>query len=331
MKNIYVFTWEEKYSLDKEVLRWKENFAQKFGKDAIFVFDNQNFDAERVLEAVFGGGLFSQKKFVIIYWLPIDTDSGNKLLLKQTEFFLDIFLEREGEIPEDVLLMFVSYQPDKRLKLYKFLQKVAEIKIFSLLNSVQINLFIKEQLKDLQIDSTVVEYFLLKVWKDLYRVVHELEKLCLRCQVHSIPKITLEMIDQVVFGQVEINAFLFFDHVLTNPSEAIIILDKMHQDWTDFNQALGMLYWGLKLYLFLADAYQHGIRDRKVLAQTLKYHPFAINKNMKHIDTILDKKLAIRSFYCQLVELDYHIKIGQIPVFGFWLELKKMVIRTIGL
>lgn len=49
----------------------------------------------------------------------------------QLTVFIDAFIKAEGKIPDDSLLVFVSATPDKRLRLYKFLQKQAIIKEFN--------------------------------------------------------------------------------------------------------------------------------------------------------------------------------------------------------
>jgi len=52
MKNIYLFTGEEKYLLDQELKRWKDKFIGKFGQDSLFVYGNQNFSSNKVWESV---------------------------------------------------------------------------------------------------------------------------------------------------------------------------------------------------------------------------------------------------------------------------------------
>jgi hypothetical protein len=44
LKNVYLFTGEEKYLLDLEFYRWTSNFSQKFGNDAVFLYHNENRD-----------------------------------------------------------------------------------------------------------------------------------------------------------------------------------------------------------------------------------------------------------------------------------------------
>ena len=86
-----------------------------------------------------------------------------------------------------------------------------------------------------------------------------------------------------------------------------------------------MVYWGLKMYVYLIDLYQQGIRDNKTLAQMTKYHPFAIGKAMKHIDRLLRYREEVFTLFRGLVDLDYAIKSGKLPGAVFWLELKKLI------
>lgn len=37
-ESTYLFTGEEQYLIHQEVLRWKENFAGKFGSDSVLEF-----------------------------------------------------------------------------------------------------------------------------------------------------------------------------------------------------------------------------------------------------------------------------------------------------
>ncbi|MEI7919299.1 MAG: hypothetical protein WCH65_03715 [bacterium] len=77
--------------------------------------------------------------------------------------FVDALIKAEGKIPEDSLVVFVSSTPDKRLKLYKFLEKNATVKEFSQLKNNDLELFVKNALTDCVIDHAVIQYFLTKV------------------------------------------------------------------------------------------------------------------------------------------------------------------------
>jgi len=280
-----------------------------------------------MIDSVFGGGLFSTKKLVIVHGLPLDTDVDNKITAEQTNGFIDTFLAREGNVSPDVLLIFVSYKPDKRSRLYKFLKDKAQIKTFGSLKWIQYKIFVKEQLGDMVAADDVLDQIVLKVGYDLYRLESETKKLILRCQANSCKKLDQKIVDNVVYGQVEINSFLFFDNFLTNKRATWRILEKMQQSGADIYQTAGMLYRGLKLYLFLLDLWEQWIQDSKMIAQKIKYHPFAVSKNLKNISSIKNKEWEIKAFYKELVFLDYDIKIGKFPSEWFWLELKKMIYK----
>jgi len=324
MKNVFLFMWEEVFLLNKELKRWKDNFLEKFWSESLFIFDWWNFVLNRVMEAVFGWWLFSTKKMVIIYGVPIDTYSNNKILIKNSDKFVSSF--ENVVVPDDVLLIFVSYKPDKRLKFYKSIKDVVQVKEFKPLRMAsQYKNILSEQLWSLHVSGDVMEYFLLKVWKNLYRLMQELEKIKLWCSVHWLVEITQDVIDIVVFGQVETNAFLFFDYFLTDKKKTFILWDKIRDDWVDFNQALWMLYWGLKLYILMVDANKQWVSDSKTMAKITGFHPFAVSKNMKNINIVVKKYNKIKLFYNNLIELDYSIKIGKVNSFGFWLEVKKII------
>jgi len=320
-KNVYMFVWEGKYLLDNEIKRWKNGFAMKFGADAIFSFTSENFESGKVLESIYAWWLFTNKKLVVIQWLPVDSDVQNKLQTSVVEKFVDDFLFRDCIVPEDVLLIYVSYKPDKRTKLYKSLSKVADVKEFKPLSGVQIKLFVKEQLGELRMEDKMIDYFLMKVGKNLYRIAGEIDKLKTRCSVYSLTEIDAKIVDQVVFGQVEVNSFLFFDYFLTDKKKSLEVWNKIKEEGTDFNQAIGMLYWWIKLYLFIIDLYKNGVTDSKTIAQTIKYHPFVVSKNVHNIKKLLAQENEIKDFYRGLMELDYKIKTGQVPSSYFWLGI----------
>jgi len=53
LKNVYLFTGEEKYLLDQELKRWTDNFSQKFGTDSIFAYHNENWNEGSVKQSIF--------------------------------------------------------------------------------------------------------------------------------------------------------------------------------------------------------------------------------------------------------------------------------------
>ncbi|MFA7298075.1 MAG: hypothetical protein WC010_00290 [Candidatus Absconditabacterales bacterium] len=171
IQNIFLFTGQETYLLDKELFRRKEGFLQKFGPDSIFSFSLDNLDIEQIKQAIYSSGLFTTKKLIIINGLPLD--AATKLgedKSEQLQTFVDGLLKSKGKIPEDSLLVFIASTPDKRLRLYKFLEKNTIVKEFKQLKNSDLEKFIKNELTDCDIDHTTIQYLITKVGSDLYRI-----------------------------------------------------------------------------------------------------------------------------------------------------------------
>jgi len=292
------------------------------------VFDVNNFDVGKVFESIMGGGLFVSKKMIVIYGVPLDNNIDNKLSSVLVDGFINKF--DKITVPENVILIFVSYRPDKRLKFYKSLKDRVDLKEFNPFRMTsQYKSLLSENLWNLTISSDLMEYFLLKVGKNLYRLSSELEKLKIWCDFNSLHTVDQKIIDFVVYGNVEVNAFEFFDYFWTDKKKVIEIWDRIHSDWTDFNQALWMLYWGLKMYILMLDCYNLWITDSKDIAQITWIHPFAISKNNKNQNYIITKSQHIKEFYNKILSLDFSVKTWSTETFEFWLEVKKIIVEMV--
>lgn len=326
LTNIVLFTWEERFLLDKELLRRKEGFAQKFGSDAIFSFDFENLDVGMIKQAVYGGGLFVTKKMIVISGIPYEgTHRPSAEQQDQVEKFADDLMAKEGKIPEESMLVFVSSKPDKRLKLYKFLERNAMVKSFDQYKESQLKDFIISQLPGVYIPNDVVEYFLFKVGADLYRLRFECEKLKTRCEVKNIKTADQALIDKIVFWQVETNAFALLDALFTNTKQAIQIIDKIQENGEDRNAFAGMLYRSLKLSIFIVDLVANWVKDSKEIASVMAANPRQISKSLKQLKQLQEHNADMKVFYSKLVELDYGIKSGKYPDTYFWLGIKKLL------
>lgn len=324
IQNIYFFTGEEKYLLNKEIKRWKDTFVSKFSADSVFSFWSGSFDMAAFRQTVSEWWLFFSKKLVFVYGLPIDTDQTNKINTETNEWFVDYFMKNPN-ISQDVLLIFVSYVPDKRTKLFKYLSENVNVKKFDKLNPAKLKDFVLESLPGLRFAEDTLDYFTFKVGSDLYRIYSESEKILMYMKSNNLTIIDKKIIDNVTFGMVETNAFLFMDYILQSPKKTIEIIDKLHNDGQDSNQTLWMIYRCMKLYIFMIDLYKQWIKDTKQIASMISYHPFAVSKQMKIIDKIVDNQLKIKSFYEWLIDLDESIKTWRYPESYFWLAIKKMV------
>jgi len=327
LENVYLFTGEERYLLDKELVRRKENFVAKFWPDSVFLFDLEEFNPSEIKQAIYERGLFTTKKLIIINWLPLVALA--KLSKEKTEIiekFTEEFVASGWKIPEETLIVFVNTKPDKRLRFYKFLEKnVKEVKEYNHCKPAEIKKFVTQELGWLEINSDTIEYLIGKIGWDLYRIRSECEKLKIRCEQKKIKKIDEKMIDNITYGHVALNAFTLIDNLLTNKKKAIQIVEKIKEDGSDRNQFAGMIYRALKLYIYLMDLYKQGFKDSKEIAKILFMNPWQVSQNMKNISQIMDHEKEIKNFYNKLMELDVDIKSWKLSDTYFWLGAKKLI------
>ena len=128
---MFFFTGDDRFLLQLELQRRKQGFKAKFGADALVSYDGQHRDETQIRQDLLGTDLFSPKKMLIISGIPEDTTKDNALKASQVAFF-DTLLEQEAKhINPDHIIIFVSYTPDKRKKLYKRAEKHTDIKQFT--------------------------------------------------------------------------------------------------------------------------------------------------------------------------------------------------------
>lgn len=322
----FLFTGDESYLLQQELSKRKAAFITKYGDQALYEFKDDNMDKHMIRDVLLGGGMFSAKKLIIIHNVPKDTDESRKTAAAQQTAVEEIVTKNRTHIPEDHVVILVCYKPDKRTKGRKFFEQNAEVKSFSAYNEKQRDEFAATQLWTL-LSSWQRQFFLQLVWNNLRNIVHEAQKLTTYALFHKRTQLTDEEVRLIVFAQGEINGFIILDTLFTNPKATIEYLTNLQQQGEDMFQILGMLYRGTKLVLQIIDCYEHGIKQGKEIAATLKAHPFAVAKQLKYISTLLDKQGAISSFYKQLLALDEAIKTGKLPAEWFWLHLKCLLYR----
>ena len=326
LNNIVFFTWEETFLLDKELTRRKQNFTLKFGAEGIFSFDLENLDMGMVKQAIYSGGLFVTKKMIILHGIPYEgTSKPVMALADQIDLFVEDLIKKEGKLPDETILLFVSAKPDKRLRLYKFLERNATMKEFSRYKDAQLKDFIISQLPGIYIPSDVVEYLLGKVGADLYRLWFECEKLFIRCTEKKVTTVDIALVDSIVFGAIDTNAFTLLEKLFTDPVGAMRIVDQIRSDGEDWNKFAGMVYWSLKFSLFLLDLYGQGVYDSKDLAVQLWANPWQVGKSLKQIKDLQSSAPRMRAFYRGLVEIDRSIKTGKYPDTYFRLGVKRLI------
>lgn len=95
--------------------------------------------------------------------IPVDTTSTNKLKEEQYSKLTEEIMAHSLGIPNDTILICISYTPDKRGRFYKRITKEGQVKEFRLLDKNGLRRFIKQQTEDLNLDPSALETLVKKV------------------------------------------------------------------------------------------------------------------------------------------------------------------------
>ena len=325
LKKIYLFTWENAYTLTKELKRWKDGFAQKNGSESVFVFNRENWDYGQIKQTIFSGGFFVTNKLIVLEWMPLDTDKSNAIKVDEIEKIAGDVMSYS--IPSEVLLVCVSYKPDKRSRFYKRLEGNATVKSFQLLNESELSTFVSQEWKDLDLSKMVIDALIRKVWNDQFRLASEIDKLRYRKQYYS-KQITPEVVDEVCFWMIDEDVFKFLDLVVTNPESAIKSIQFIQEGGMDWNVLNGSLVWWLRNYLFVLDYVDCWIKDSKQIATELKQNPWVITNIIKKLPILNEKKYLIKTLFKNIVDIDYDIKNGNLQPRSYFFMIKKVLLQN---
>ena len=320
LNSVFFFTWDNVYTLRQDLQKWKISFVEKYWSDSLFVFNSENWDNGVVNQALYAWGLFVQKKLIIIEGVPKDLAQDWWIPQDRIDKFFADFEANQQYLTDDTIVVFFSYKPDKRTRMYKWLSENVQVKEYPMYKESQLKVFIKECLHPLTISSETLDYLLEKVWTDMFRLSSEIEKLKF---VIKEWEVTNQMIDTYCFWMVEENAFSIFDELFVSPVSAVKILENMQNEWKDWNAVLAPLLWSLKVILTVIDYANQWIKDSKLIASECKLPPFAIAKNMKNADLYISHQDLLKNLFRTIIDTEYSIKTGKYPDNYFWVTLKK--------
>ena len=307
-------------------------FAEKNGKDSIFSFNRENRDYGQIKQTIFSGGFFVINKLIILYGIPLDTEKSNAIKAEEIEKLAEDIMNYP--LPSEVLLICVSYKPDKRGRFYKRFDKLDKdnpsqkiIKSFASLKDYELSNFVAQESKDLNLNSKVLETLVHKVWNDQFRLESEIDKLRYRKKYYN-DEITPKVVDELCFGMIEEDIFQLLDLALTDTKSAIQFIQWLQDDGLDWNAVNGSFARWLRNYLFVLDYADHWITDSKQIASELKQNPWAVMNITKKLSLIKEKRNLIQNLFKSIVDIDYDIKSGNAQPESYFFTIKKVLLQN---
>lgn len=327
-----LFTGESHYQVHEALRYRKENFVKKYGSEWMHSFRNDEIDQQTIQSCILAWWFFSQKSLTIIYGIPRDNTTTNKIAASEAEWLESLLINNRETIPEDNIVILVSYKPDKRTKSWKFFSNHATIKDFSPKKGKDLTLFVLDKcsigVQDKRvslISNQQAAYIVAHVGNNLYNLHHECDKVVHYCMYHKLTSIETSVLDTLLYKQAAHDSFKVLDSMFSDPNKAIALIQEAQENQQNEFEFLGMLYRWLKLILSMLDLDAQGIKGSKEIAKIVKIHPFAVAKQYGNIWLYKEHQSTIESMYTQLLQLDFHIKTGQFPPEWFWVKIKSLI------
>ena len=307
-------------------------FAEKNGADSIFSFNRENRDYGQIKQTIFSWGFFVTNKLVVLYGIQLDIEKSNAIKTEEIEKLAEDIMGYS--LPSEVLLICVSYKPDKRGRFYKRFDNLDKenasqkiIKAFAPLKDHELSSFVAQESKDLNLNSKVVDALIHKVWNDQFRLESEIDKLRYRKKYYN-DEITPKVVDEVCFGMIEEDIFQLLDLALTDSKSAVKFVQWLQDDGLDWNAVNGSFAWWLRNYLFVLDYADHWITDSKQIASELKQNPWAIMNITKKLSLLKEKRNLIQDLFKSIVDIDYDIKSGNAQPESYFFTIKKVLLQN---
>ncbi|EKD29554.1 MAG: hypothetical protein ACD_78C00360G0002 [uncultured bacterium (gcode 4)] len=299
--NIVFFTGANRIFLHRDLDKWIEVFALKYGEYNISRLDVGSLAKVNIAAELLTPVFLGEKRLIVIDGIPASTISAESEKSTVLEDAESAILSALDTIPDSSVVLFVESTPDKRKSLYKRLAEIATIKDYPLLEGPALREYIRKKIP--HIDITAISRLIEFTGADINRIESELDKLSLYKQDGWI---TEEDIRSYVLSNIESSIFALTDAIFALDSVRahaeflrIIETHNIHQTFTTLISTLRTFLYSARLIEL-----KYGATEVRTI---LKIHPFAFEK-MQRFTKFTPR---IRAVFDAFLLLDRRVKVGE--------------------
>lgn len=236
--------------------------------------------------------------------------------------------EKLTEVQETTVLIFYEIsQPDKRLTLFKHLQKLATIHTFEALKGTALSQWIinKASKKNAHIGMLAASYLAEHVGPNLWQLSNEIEKLAL---YRGTREIQSKDIDLLTKTSAETNIFKLTDQIgRRQPKQALATLQELVETGSEPPYVFAMIARQFRLLIQVKDLLRKGFQQQQI-TNRLKQHPFVVRNTVAQAKNFEPEDL--KRSHRKLLEIDTKFKSGKIHYLTgekkhYLLQLEKLI------
>lgn len=322
LPNLILMYGEDTFSIHEKINLWKQEFEKKYGGDInIAELAGEEVSPTDIIDSIEALPFLSEKRLVIIknFLSEKKADEQKKLA------------EKLKDVPETTVLIFYEISPpDKRLTLFKHLQKLATLKEFQPLKGTALNQWIINHTakKGGQIGILAASYLAEHIGPNLWQLSNEIQKLSLYT---GSQEIQAKDIDLLTKTSAEANIFKLTDQIGRRQiKEALKTLHELIETGSEPPYVFAMIARQFRLLIQIKDLIRKGF-DKQQIANRLKQHPFVVTNIMNQARNFEGE--ALKRTHQKLLELDTKFKSGKIHYLAsskkhYLLQVEKLIAET---
>lgn len=287
---VYTLTGTNSYQLGSFLNKLKFDFATEYGEDGVENYTGEQLTPEIITTAFGGVSLFSANRMVVIRGL-VDAKE-----------VIDLLLDQLMTVSDEVTVVLIEPNLDKRTSLCKTLKKETQFKEFGNLGESDLVSWIQSEVKDNQgvINPTLARLLYEYCGPDQMRLSNEIQKL-----LSYDPNITKESIELLVERNPRDTIFELLELAMSGQSERAVgkltALEAVHED--PF-QIASMLIW--QTHILAVVQTSNGLNEAEI-AKIHKINPYVVSKTKrltsksntsklrKIVDTVAKLDLTLKS------------------------------------
>lgn len=281
---IYLFTWTSQLKINESIKLWKTQFIDKYWDFNLIHLKNINeLDKNLLFENILSSWFLCEKKLIII---DIDDDIKDD--------YENIIIENLNKIPDENIVIFSYWNPDKRKKIFKELSKISEIKLFD--DTIENSKSYLENKYKWKISKSAVELLLKYKSNNLYKSKNEIEKLLIWYDF-----IDDNIIEKFIYPELEESIFLLIDDILNSNLSWIIYKIEIILNNTNVYAFYNNLLANLRNLVFIELLKSNKLKNNEITnILSLWNKTFLINK-------VKNNKILI-NIYLDLIDIDKKMK-----------------------
>lgn len=303
MPNIFLFHGPDTYQSNQKLRFWENEFAKKFGEDAIEVIQGKDLDKADFITNIQTLSFLSEKRLTIVKdYLSLKKADDHKLIAQNLD-----------KAEESCILIFYENGPaEKANPIYKKIAKIAKIEEFKGLSINETNRWIMDKAKTdrIMLDTPTAYYLNEQCGPDLWSLSNELEKLRLYANGKPVSK---EMINELCTISLNSTIFKLIDLIgQKNHKKSIEAFTLLQDNNEDIGKVFYMIARHFRILIQVMDMLKKG-ENQLSITKRLNQHPFVIQKSLNQCRNFKPEELE--KIYKQLLEIDIKSKTGVIKTY----------------